>query len=73
MKPMKPMEPMNLGDMSMGVNPMEMRMGNMYMRMPENPKLESPSKSNQHFCTQCGNLVKTDDRFCANCGHKLED
>jgi hypothetical protein len=73
MEPMEPMKPMKLGDMSMGVNPMEMRMGNMYMRMPENSKLESPSKSNQNFCTQCGTVVKAGDRFCANCGHKLEN
>ena len=73
MEPMEPMKPMKLGDMSMGINPMEMRMGNMYMRMPENPKLESPSKSTQNFCTQCGTVVKAGDRFCANCGHKLED
>jgi hypothetical protein len=71
-QPMEPMKPMNFGDMSIGVNPMEMRMGNMYMRMPENSKLESSSQENQHFCTQCGNLVKTGDRFCAHCGHKLE-
>ncbi len=73
MKPMEPMKPMKLGDMSMGINPMEMRMGNMYMRMPETSKGGAPSQSTKHFCTQCGNLVKTGDRFCANCGHKLED
>ena len=73
MQPMKPMKPMKLGDMSMGVNPMEMRMGNMYMRMPQDSTTESSSQSNQHFCTQCGNSVKAGDRFCGHCGHKLED
>jgi hypothetical protein len=73
MEPMEPMKPMNLGNMSMGVQPMEMRMGNMYMRMPEDSNRESSSNFERHFCTQCGNLVKTGDRFCAHCGHKLED
>jgi hypothetical protein len=71
-EPMEPMRPMKLGNMSMGMNPMEMRMGNMYMQMPQDSNKESPSKSNQQFCTQCGTLVKTGDRFCAHCGHKLE-
>jgi ribosomal protein S27AE len=70
---LEPLKPLQMGDMSMGFNPMEMRMGNMYLRMPDNSKQESSSKSPQNFCTQCGNLVKADDRFCGNCGHQLKD
>jgi hypothetical protein len=73
LQPLEPMKPMQLNDMSMNINPMEMRMGNMYLRMPSNSQQESTSTSKQHFCTQCGNLVKIGDRFCANCAHKLED
>lgn len=71
--PMKPMQPMKLNDMSMDINAMEMRMGDMYLRMPENPSTESSSQSHRHFCTKCGNLVKIGDCFCAYCGHKLEE
>lgn len=68
----EPMKPMKMGNMSMSFNPMEMRIGDMYLRMSDNSKQES-SQSQQNFCTQCGNLVKADDRFCGNCGHKLKD
>lgn len=73
MQPMQPMQPMKLNDMSMDINAMEMRMGDMYLRMPENPSTESSSQSHRRFCTKCGNLVKIEDCFCAYCGHKLED
>lgn len=75
MKPletMKPMQPMKLNDMSMDINSMEMRMGDMSLKMPQKIS-ESSSPSHRHFCTKCGNLVKTSDCFCGNCGHKLED
>ena len=28
-------------------------------------------RSNNHYCTQCGNPVKEGDNFCINCGSKL--
>ena len=40
MEPMETMKPMRLGNMSMGMKPMEMRMGNMYMRMPQDSDRE---------------------------------
>lgn len=71
MEPMEPMKPMTMGNMSASANPMEMRMGDMYMRMGE--ESEPQFKPKQRFCTECGNSVKASDRFCASCGHKLGD
>jgi hypothetical protein len=63
----KPMPPMDMGNMSMSMNPMSMRMGNMSMTMGEGFK----SASSKIFCTQCGREAKIDDRFCSSCGHQL--
>jgi zinc-ribbon domain len=43
MQPMSPMQPIQMGNMSMSLNPMSMRMGNMEMRMGE-PSGESSSQ-----------------------------
>ncbi len=65
---MQPMQPMQMGNMSMNMNPMSMRMGNMSMNMGETPK----STSSKHFCSQCGAKVQPSDRFCSSCGNKLD-
>ncbi|MBD2579080.1 zinc ribbon domain-containing protein [Oscillatoria sp. FACHB-1406] len=66
MKPMEPMKPMKMGDLSAKTETMEMRSGNMAMRM------EAPSpQSTRHFCSQCGASIAPEDRFCSHCGHKL--
>lgn len=44
MQPMSPIQPMQMGNMSMSLNPMSMRMGNMEMRMGE-PSSEPSSQS----------------------------
>jgi hypothetical protein len=67
MQPMAPMPPMQMGNMSMNTQPMEMRMGNMAMRMGEAPNQGAQRK----FCSQCGTPVQPSDRFCASCGHQL--
>ena len=72
-EPMKPMQPMKMGDMSMNMKPMAMRMGDMYMEMPSYSQVQSSSEMKPSYCTQCGSLVKADDRFCGNCGHQLKD
>ncbi|WP_448604896.1 zinc ribbon domain-containing protein [Thermoleptolyngbya sp.] len=81
MEPMKPMEPMQplppmppmgsgqplqMGDMAMCLNPMQMKMGRLEMRMGS-----AESQPQQRFCTQCGSAVQMGDRFCAQCGHRL--
>lgn len=74
MRPMEPlpplesMKPMTMGNMSMSMNPMEMRMGNMEL------KLDQPSThpSKTRFCSQCGAQVDEGDRFCSSCGHALK-
>lgn len=63
--PLAPMQPMQMGNMSMSLNPMEMRMGNMELRM------DAAQPSAPKFCNQCGRSVKPDDRFCASCGSQL--
>ena len=73
MEQMKPMRPMNMGDMSMNMKPMAMRMGDMYLEMPSHSQGQSSSEMKPSYCTQCGSLVKADDRFCGNCGHQLKD
>lgn len=62
-----PMEPMQMGNMSMSMNPMSMRMGNMSINMGTS----KTATSTKRFCTQCGQKVKISDRFCSGCGHKL--
>jgi zinc-ribbon domain len=66
MEPMKPMEPMTL-------NPMEMRMGDMYMGMGRSEAQPQPRHEPRakRFCTQCGKPVGSADRFCAYCGTRL--
>lgn len=65
--PMRPMEPMKMGNMEMQTKPMQMRMGNMQMQIG---KTES-STSTKRFCSQCGEEVSSGDRFCTHCGHRL--
>lgn len=67
MPSMRPMEPLQMGNMQMSMNPMQMRMGDMQMQMG---KTESTSSSD-HFCPQCGGAVKSSDRFCSKCGNRL--
>ena len=67
-EPMTPMKPMEMGNMSMSMNPMSMRMGNMSMEMVK----EEKSTSASHFCPQCGQAVEANDRFCRSCGHQLK-
>ena len=67
MQPMQSMQPMKMGNMEMGMQPMQMRMGNMEMRMGDATTKATKPK----FCSQCGAPVKPSDRFCANCGHQL--
>jgi hypothetical protein len=77
---MNPMQPMVMGDMQMNNNPMEMRMGNMQMRM-DKPVLTTqlaqvtpPVQATQvtrKFCSQCGAAIEASDRFCSSCGHRL--
>lgn len=65
MQPMQPMRPMQMGNMSMSLNPMEMRMGDMQLQMGK-------AASSTRFCSQCGTRVKPDDRFCSQCGTQME-
>ncbi|WP_413163544.1 zinc ribbon domain-containing protein [Capilliphycus salinus ALCB114379] len=73
MSPMKPMEPMKMEPMKpmepMKMEPMEMRMGNMEMRLNSPEQSTHPTR---HFCSQCGASVKPEDRFCSSCGHRLD-
>jgi hypothetical protein len=65
LQPLQPMKPMTMGNMSMSMNPMEMRMGDMNLSMKP--------PSTKRFCSQCGASVKPEDKFCSSCGHKLVD
>lgn len=73
--PMQPMQPMKMGNMEMGMNPMEMRMGNMHLSMgsgnSESAHPEKPQSTGRNFCNQCGVALDPEDRFCSSCGHKL--
>lgn len=69
MQPMEPMKPMTMGNMTM--NPMEMRMGNMEMKMEPMAQPGNQPSPRQQFCTQCGTKVAPEDKFCGNCGHAL--
>jgi hypothetical protein len=83
MQPMQPMQPMQMGNMQMNNQPMEMRLGNMQMRMGEIGQPDSsvrvtppvpttqPGQAIRKFCSQCGVAVAASDRFCASCGHQL--
>lgn len=62
------MEPMQMGNMSMKMNPMSMQMGNMSMNIGENPTITTT----KNFCSQCGEKVKPSDRFCSSCGYQLD-
>jgi hypothetical protein len=62
---MAPMQPLQMGNMQMNMQPMTMKMGNMELNMPT-------TASQPRFCSQCGTPVKSVDKFCASCGHKLE-
>jgi NADH pyrophosphatase NudC (nudix superfamily) len=69
MQPIPPMQPMKMGNMEMGMNPMEMRMGNMHLSMGS---VSEPMKAKaRRFCSQCGSATKQEDRFCSSCGNKL--
>lgn len=68
----EPIEPMQMGNMSMSMNPMSMRLGNMSIDMGR-ASTSRTSTSTKRFCTQCGQKAKTSDRFCSSCGHKLDN
>ncbi len=71
---MTPMKPMRMGNMKMGLNPMQMQMGDMAMQMgtsTSNPTSPSSPDATRRFCTQCGQAVAPNDRFCGSCGHAL--
>jgi ribosomal protein S27AE len=72
MQPMQPMQPMKMGNMQMGMNPMEMRMGNMVLQMNSTVNPEKQATERQ-FCSHCGAKIKPEDRFCSSCGHGLGD
>lgn len=65
----EPMQPMQMGNMSMSMNPMSMRMGNMSIDIGKRKK-STPGK---RFCTQCGQPANQGDRFCSSCGHQLNN
>ncbi len=62
-QPLPPMQPLKMGNMSMSMNPMEMRMGDM--------NLSTSSPQIKKFCSQCGVSVKPEAKFCSHCGNKL--
>jgi len=68
-QPMQPMQPLKMGNMTMNANPMEMRIGDMEMRM--GTAATATTASSRRFCSQCGLAVQPTDRFCASCGHAL--
>jgi NADH pyrophosphatase NudC (nudix superfamily) len=61
---MPPMQPMQMGNMQMNMQPMVMKMGDMELNI-------NATVSRSKFCSQCGTPVKPADKFCASCGHKL--
>ena len=66
-KPIEPMQPMRMGNMSMDINSMSMQMGNMSL----NSDNQAKTTTNKQFCSQCGQEAKAGDRFCRSCGHEL--
>jgi zinc-ribbon domain len=74
--PMRPMEPLKMGEMQMSLNPMftnsmsknrmSMQMGNMSLQMGS-----SAGVPGCRFCSQCGTSTRPSDRFCTSCGHQL--
>ena len=66
-KPMSPMQPLKMGNMTMDINSMSMQMGNRTMGL-NNPPQTSVTKQ---FCSSCGTQAKAGDRFCRSCGHEL--
>ncbi len=66
-KPMQPIQPMKMGDMSMDLNSMSMQMGKMAMSLSNQAK----TTVTEQFCSQCGIKAKASDRFCRSCGHEL--
>lgn len=77
---MPPMQPMQMQPMVGNREhnaPMEMRMGNMQMRMgevgqpPQAAPVNPPVQATRKFCSQCGVAVEVSDRFCSSCGHRL--
>ena len=66
-QPMQPMQPLKMRNMSMDINSMKMKMGNMSMGF-DNPNQTNVTKQ---FCSQCGTEAKAGDRFCRSCGHEL--
>ncbi len=66
-KPMQPMQPMKMGNMSMDINSMTMQMGNMSL----NSDNQAKTTTSKQFCSQCGTEAKAGDHFCRSCGHEL--
>lgn len=69
MPSMPPLQPLTMGNMVMGMQPMQMHMGNMHLSMGTATTVTQTSQNN--FCSQCGTAVAATDKFCANCGHRL--
>lgn len=69
MPSMPPLQPLTMGNMVMGMQPMQMHMGNMHLSMGTATTVTQASQTN--FCSQCGMAVAATDKFCANCGHRL--
>jgi hypothetical protein len=63
------MQPLRMGNMSMGINSMSMQMSNISMNM-SNKFRQTATK---RFCSQCGVKAKLSDRFCSSCGHQLNN
>lgn len=66
---MPSLQPLTMGNMVMGMQPMQMQMGNMHLSMGTTTTVTQASQTN--FCSQCGIAVAATDKFCANCGHRL--
>lgn len=70
MAPMQPMQPMK------PMAPMEMKMGDMHLKMGGAEQADYESKESEaqaRFCTQCGTKAADGDKFCGKCGQKLPD
>ena len=73
MPPMPSMPPLEMGNMSMNMQPMQMHMGNMHMSVgtASTATYSSSTPNSNKFCRQCGTAIEATDKFCANCGHRL--